>query len=146
MSDTGQGPAQTARAISVRVAKKTAVLAGLAALGVLAVGLFQGPGQRPWFPPVSILFGGGLGLMNFRWLATAVEQLYLSKRATALTSNIAALVISVLKLFAIFIVLFIVIKWSLFHIFGMVTGLSLCFLAILWEGVTVMKQNLKSSE
>ncbi len=138
MSGNRQVPAQTAHAVSVRVAKKTAVLAGLAAFGVLAVDLLQGPGQRPWFLPVSILFGGGLGLVNFRWLATAVERLYLRKRATALTSNIAAMVISVLKLFAIFIVLFIVIKWSLFHIFGMVTGLSLCFLAILWEGFVVM--------
>lgn len=138
MSDNRQGPAQTARAIFVRVAKKTAALAGLAALGVLAVDLLQGPGRRPWFLPASILFGAGLGVVNFRWLAAAVERLYLRKSAAAVISNIAALAISVLKLFAIFIVLFVVIKWSLFHVFGMVAGLSLCFLAILWEGFVVM--------
>jgi len=30
----------------------------------------------------------------------------------------------------------------LVHIFGMVGGLSLCFLAIVWEGATLMKRTL----
>jgi len=38
----------------------------------------------------------------------------------------------------IFIVLFIVIKWRLLDVFALLIGLSLCFLAIIWEGVTIM--------
>lgn len=44
-----------------------------------------------------------------------------------------------LKLTAIFVILFIVIKWQLLNVFGLVGGLSLCFLAILWQGLTMMK-------
>jgi hypothetical protein len=40
--------------------------------------------------------------------------------------------------------LFIVIKWHLVHVFGLVIGLSLCFLAIIWEGAHMMQQTLKS--
>ncbi len=103
-------------------------------------------GERWWFLPASILFGGALGLLNFRWLAIAVERVYLRKGATAIVSSMAAAVIGILKLALIFIILFVVMKWQLVHIFGLVGGLSLCFLAILWEGATLMKQTLTSTE
>ncbi len=96
-----------------------------------------------WFLPFSIICGGILGLLNFRWLAISVERLYLRKGSTPGVSSIVGLVISGLKLAVIFVVLFIVIRWQLVHIFGLVGGLSLCFLAILWEGVTLMKHTLK---
>ena len=61
------------------------------------------------------------------------------KGSNAWRSNLAAAIINVLKLSVIFIVLFIVIKWQLLNVFGLVGGLSLCFLAILWQGLTLMK-------
>ncbi|HEY6010672.1 MAG TPA: hypothetical protein VIX18_04300, partial [Nitrospirota bacterium] len=56
---------------------------------------------------------------------------------------VAAAVISLLKLSLIFIILFVVIKWQLLPILGLVAGLSLCFLAILWEGATALTQTMK---
>jgi hypothetical protein len=71
----------------------------------------------------------------------AVGRIYLRKGATPGLSNLAAVIISILKLSLIFIILFVIIKWQLLNIFGLVAGLSLCFLAILWEGVTLMKHS-----
>ena len=93
--------------------------------------------------PLSVLFGGVLGLLNFRWLAIAVQRVYLRQGATPGTSNLAAVIISILKLSIIFVILFIVIKWQLLHVFGLVAGLSFCFLAIIWEGATALKDNIK---
>lgn len=129
---------EIAAAIVSRVTKKTSLLLGLAAAGALLWGLVRPAGNRPWFPAVSILFGGALGLVNFRWLARVVERLYLRKGATTAGSITAAEIVNILKLAAIFIVLFVVIKWGLVHVLGLIVGLSLCFLAILWEGLVVM--------
>lgn len=129
---------RSAREMVLRVAKKTALLlvAGVAAAAVLRQFLLPG---RPWWElPASVLFGGVLGLLNFRWLAVAVERVYLKKGMTPAGANIAGAIINVLKLSVIFIVLFIVIKWQLLDVFALLIGLSLCFLAILWEGVTIM--------
>jgi hypothetical protein len=126
------------------VAKKTALLTIGSSAAVLVYALFQDAGQRWWSLPASVLFGGALGLLNFRWLATAVERVYLRKGATPGLSSLAAAVISILKLSLIFIILFMVIKWRLLHIFGMVAGLSLSFLAILWEGAKLMNQTLRN--
>ncbi len=124
------------------VVKRTALIVSAVVVVILAAGLLRGSAERWWFLPASVLFGGVLGLMNFRWLAIAVERVYLRQGATPGLSNLAAIVISLLKLSLIFIVLFLVIKLQIFHVLGLVAGLSLCFLAILWEGVAVMKQNL----
>src|SRR5512143_2611162 len=115
------------------VAIKTSVIVLVAAAVDLAYVFVRHGGERWWFDPLSILFGGTLGLLNFRWLAFAVERIYLRKGATRGLSNLAAIIIGVLKLSVIFIILFVVIKWQLMRIFGLVGGLSLCFLAILWE-------------
>jgi hypothetical protein len=128
------------------VAKKTALIVSAAAAVCLVVAFLRGVDQRWWFLPSSVLFGGLLGLLNFRWLAIAVERVYLRQGATPVVSNLAAVIISLLKLSLIFIVLFIVIKLQVVHVFGLVAGLSLCFLAILWEGATAMKQALRNNE
>ncbi|HUI67682.1 MAG TPA: ATP synthase subunit I [Nitrospirota bacterium] len=146
MTDENQIPKQTVDAIIKGVALKTALLVSIAAGGVLIFSIFQETGQRWWFLPASVLFGGVLGLLNFRWLAIAVERVYVRKGAVPAVSNIAASLINMLKLSLIFIILFIVIKWQVLHVFGLVGGLSLCFLAIIWEGATLMKHTLKNSE
>jgi hypothetical protein len=137
---------QAVEAIIKGVTRKTVLLVSLAIAAVLVFVAMQKVSQPWWFLPAGILFGAALGVLNFRWLAIAVQRVYLRKGATPGVSNIAAIIFGVLKLSVIFIALFIVIKWQLLHIFGLVAGLSLCFVAILWEGVTLMKQALNSRE
>ena len=141
MTDSAQTPQQTVAAIIKGVVKRTALIVLIGASAVLLYSLIAPGGQRWWFVPLSILFGGGLGLLNFHFLATSVERIYLRKGATSALSTLAAAIITILKLSAIFIILFIVIKWRLLHIFGVLAGLSLCFLAVLWEGVALRKNN-----
>ncbi len=146
MIDETQIRKQAVTNIIMGVAKKTALIVCAGSAVAVLISFLQHNGQQWWFLPLSVLFGGGLGFLNFRWLATSVERVYLRKGATPGLSNLAAVIISLLKLSVIFIILFIVIKWQLLHIFGLVAGLSLCFLAILWEGVTVMKKSLQSND
>lgn len=143
MTDEAQTRRRQVAEILKGVARKTALFVLPVTVAALVYALVGQRGERWWFLPASILFGGALGLLNFRWLAIAVERVYLRKGATAVVSNLAAAIISVLKLSLIFIILFVVLKWQLVHIFGLVGGLSLCFLAILWEGAGLMKQTLK---
>jgi hypothetical protein len=146
MTDEVQIRQKAVTNIIVGVAKKTAILVFAAVAATITISLIQQKEQLWWFLPLSVLCGGGLGFLNFRWLAVSVERIYLRKGATPGLSNLAAVFISILKLSVIFIILFIVIKWQLLHIFGLVAGLSLCFLAILWEGVTMMKKAVKRSD
>lgn len=145
-ADETQIRQQAVDAILKGVARKTAVIVSVASACVVLFALIQKTAQPWWFLPASVLFGGLLGLLNFRWIAIAVQRVYLRKGATPVSSNLAAVIISVLKLSLIFIILFIVIKWQLLQVFGLVGGLSLSFLAILWEGATMMKQTLNTSE
>jgi len=135
---------QSVDAILNGVTKKTSLIVSLATAAVVVYAAVLGSDHRWWFFPVSILFGGALGLLNFRWLAVSVQRVYLRQGATVVGSNLAAVVISLLKLSLIFVILFVVIKWQLLPVFGLVAGLSLCFAAILWEGATMMKQTLNS--
>jgi hypothetical protein len=137
---------QAVDAILKGVAKKTALMVSVASAGSVVYSVIQKIAQPWWFLPVSVLFGGALGLLNFRWLAIAVQRVYLRQGATSAGSNLAAVIIGLLKLSLIFIILYIVIKWRLLHVFGLVGGLSLCFLAILWEGSTMMHQASNGSE
>jgi hypothetical protein len=141
-ADEDQIRQQVVASIVKGVALKTTLIVCLASAGALIYGFLQRATQPWWFLPASVLFGGVLGLLNFRWLAIAVQRVYLRRGATPVTSNLAAVIISILKLSLIFVILFIVIKWQVLHVFGMVGGLSLCFLAILWQGATMMKQTL----
>jgi hypothetical protein len=136
---TEETPKQAVGDIVQGVVKKTLLLVAAAIAGVFIFNVLIAADRRWWLIPASILFGAALGLINFRWLAVAVERIYLRKGATPGVSNLAAAIINMLKLAAIFVVLFIVIKWQLLNVFGLVGGLSLCFFAILWQGLTLMK-------
>jgi hypothetical protein len=137
--ETANSPQQAVSDIVQGVVKKTLMLTAGAIAGVFIYRVPAAAEQRWWQIPASILFGAALGLVNFRWLAVAVERVYLRKGATPGVSNVAAAIINILKLAAIFIVLFVVIRWQVLNVFGLVGGLSLCFLAILWQGLTLMK-------
>jgi hypothetical protein len=144
MTDEAQIRQQAIAGIIKGVAKKTGLIVVCAASAALVLTAVRKTAEPWWYLPLSVLFGGALGLVNFRWLAVAVGRIYLRKGATPGVSNLAAIIISILKLSVIFIILFMVIKWQLLNLFGLVAGLSLCFLAILWEGATLMKQTLQS--
>jgi len=92
------------------------------------------PGQALWPVSAGVLFGAALGAVNFRWLAYAVERVYLRQGTTSLLSNVTAAAINLLKLSSIFIILFVVIKNQWVHLVGMVLGLTACFAAIMWQG------------
>jgi hypothetical protein len=137
--ETANAPKQAVSDIVRGVVKKTLMLTAGAIAGVLMYSALVAADRRWWLVPASILFGAALGLVNFQWLAVAVERIYLRKGATPGVSNLAAAIINILKLAAIFVVLFIVIKWQILNVFGLVGGLSLCFLAILWQGLKLIK-------
>jgi hypothetical protein len=139
MTEEANAPKQAVGDIVQRVVKKTLMLSAVAIAGVFIYSALVAADRKWWLVPASILFGAALGLVNFQWLAVAVERIYLRKGATPGVSNIAAAIINILKLAAIFVVLFIVIKWQLLNVFGLVGGLSLCFIAILWQGLTLIK-------
>jgi hypothetical protein len=129
---------ETANAIVKSVVKKTGLLVILTLAGSVLLVNTHGPGQHWWFLPGGILVGAVLGLINFRWLAMSVERFYVRKNASPVAMKVIAAVISLLKLSAVFIILFVMIKWNVLNIFGIVAGLSLSVLAIIWEGLTVM--------
>ena len=137
--ETTATPKQAVSEIVRGVLIKTLMLTVGAIAGVFIYRVLVVADPRWWLVPASILFGAALGLVNFQWLAVAVERIYLRKGATPGVSNVAAAIINILKLAAIFVVLFIVIKWQVLNVFGLVGGLSLCFLAILWQGLKLMK-------
>ncbi len=137
--DTNKGSLHaTATAIVRKMAIKTGVLVALAALGAAAFSIATGAGKEWWFIPAGILFGGAIGVLNFHWLAQTVERIYVRPGVARTAAQIAGMALTALKLSAIFLALFIVIKWQLLHLFGLVAGLSLSFVAILWEGFLIM--------
>jgi len=138
MTDDRSPLGRTGSEIVLRVAKKTALLTAFGVAGAFAAQAVLKPAVPWWFLSASVLFGGVLGLLNFRWLSIAVERVYLKKGATPTGANMAGAIINVLKLSVIFIVLFVVIKERYCDVFALLAGLSLCFLAIIWEGVTIM--------
>ncbi|MHB8844979.1 MAG: ATP synthase subunit I [Nitrospirota bacterium] len=134
MADNAGPVEHSANAVAVGVAKKTAILAAAGIIAAAAVQMTAWPGTAVLPVSAGVLFGAALGVLNFRWLAYAVERVYLRQGTTGLLANVAAAAINVLKLSAIFIVLFVVIKNQWVHLAGLVIGLTLCFGAILWQG------------
>lgn len=129
------GPVEhSAGIVAAGVAKKTAILAAAGVIAAAAVQMTAWPGTALWPVSAGVLFGAALGALNFRWLAYAVERVYLRQGTTSLLANVAAAAINVLKLSAIFIILFVVIQNRWVHLAGLVIGLTLCFGAILWQG------------
>lgn len=118
---------------------KTALLIGIGLVGALAYTITRQ--HVPWWSiPSGLLFGGALGLLNFRWLAFAVERKLAKRIQPSGPANPAIALLNLLKLAMIFVVLFVVIKWQLINIFGLVIGLTLSFLAVIWEGLTIISR------
>lgn len=134
MNDSSASAGQSALAVVRGVTKKTAILVTAGVIAAAGLQPILWPKLSVWAVPGGVLFGGVLGAVNFRWLASAVERLYLRKGSAGGLSTAAAVIVNILKLSAIFVVLFIVIKRDLVNIYGFVAGLSLYFLAVLWHG------------
>lgn len=118
------------------VAKKAVYLSLPALCAALAFLLING--GSPYFISAGIILGAGLGVMNFNWLAQAVERLYLRGQAKTTASGLMGRLFTVFKLSAVFIILFFVIKTDVVHVIGLVIGLSVSFAAVIWEGLTIM--------
>lgn len=138
MAESGTGIEQGAKAVISGVMKKAAVITAAGLAGAIALQVTLWPGLPFWTVPAGVVFGSVLGVVNFRWLAVAVERVYLRQGANSAVSNVAAAFITVLKLSLIFVVIFIVIKWNVVNIIGLVAGLTFCFMAILWQGMAAM--------
>lgn len=138
MAESRPGTTQSAAIVVSGVVRKAAVITAVGLAGAIALQVTLWPGIPFWTVPAGVVFGSVLGVINFRWLAVAVERVYLRQGTTGALSQVAAAVITVLKLSTIFIVIFVAITWSLVNIIGLVAGLTFCFLAILWQGMTVM--------
>ncbi len=134
MTGSGSIIEHSANAVATGVAKKTAVLAGAGVIAAAAIQKTVWPDHPLWPVSAGVVFGAALGVLNFRWLAYAVERVYLRQGTSSILANVAAAAINVLKLSAIFIVLFVVIKHQWVHLAGLVIGLTVCFGAILWQG------------
>lgn len=134
-----------ARAIVARVAAKTSVLASIAAVIVLVFLLLRNE-ERWWSFPLGIIIGGALSILNFRWLAFIVERIYTKKDRPSALPRILDWPLNILKLSAIFIILYVVIKYKLIHVIGLVSGLTISFIAILWEGFSAMSRMEKGSD
>ena len=146
MADNAAAVEHSANDVAMGVAKKAAILTAAGLLAAAAVQMTAWPGTPLWPVSAGVLVGAALGVLNFRWLAYAVERVYLRQGTSSLLANVAAAAINVLKLSAIFIVLFVIIKNQWVHLAGLVTGLTLCFGAILWQGyglVAGLKQDRK---
>jgi len=138
MAESGTSTRQSAAIVVSGVVRKAAVITAVGLAGAVALQLTLWPDLPFWTVPAGIVLGSGIGAVNFRWLAAAVERVYLRQGTTSALSQVAAAVITVLKLSTIFVVIFVVIKGNLVNIYGLVAGLTFCVLAILWQGMTVM--------
>ncbi len=131
---------QTVLNIIKNISLKTSIAVAVGTAVALAYTLFKTGESSWWSIPAGVLFGGVLGLLNFRWLAFAVERKLMKKFIPPAPQNPLLMLLNGIKLAAIFIVLFVVMKWQLVNIFGMIIGLSLCFCAIIWEGLMWIPQ------
>jgi len=131
---------QTVLNIIKNISIKTSIAVAAGTAVATAYTLLKTGESSWWSIPAGVLFGGVLGLLNFRWLAFAVERKLMKKILPPAPQNHFVMILNGTKLAAIFIVLFVVMKWQLVNIFGMIIGLSLCFCAIIWEGLMWIPQ------
>ncbi len=131
---------EVAGAVVARVAKKTALLALVSA--VVSLFFFMPEGAEAWRSFLAgILAGAGLGVLNFRWLALIVEKVYTKQVGVSPARRIMSWPLNILKLSAIFIILYVLIRHRSVHLTGLVTGLSISFISILWEGLTALSRD-----
>ncbi len=80
--------------------------------------------------PAGIILGGVLCLVNLRGLAWGIEALIKGARPKA-----GVIFFSLLRLFFLFSIIFLVVKFNLVNIFGLVIGFTVVFAMIIIEGL-----------
>ncbi|VAX34509.1 hypothetical protein MNBD_NITROSPIRAE03-440 [hydrothermal vent metagenome] len=83
--------------------------------------------------PLSILTGGALALVNLKGLYWEALVLTNPEAARGATGNL--LFFSMFRLLIIFIILTVLLAFSLINIFGALTGLTVVFILIMKEGL-----------
>ncbi len=84
--------------------------------------------------PLGILTGGLLGILNLRGLVRSVEGLIGSAVSTA-----KIVLLSMTRLLLLFLAIFVLIKFNLINILGLLSGFTIVFILILIEGVKMSK-------
>lgn len=85
--------------------------------------------------PVSILIGGLLGFANLKGLAWGVQGLLGPQKATG-----RMIIFSMFRLILLFMILSLLVYLKLVNIFGILTGLTVVFLLIIFEGLNFAKK------
>ena len=101
--------------------------------GRVIFAVVQKTAQPWWLLPVSVL-GGLLGLLNFRWLAIAVQRVYLRQVQRRRGSNIATVIISLLETSRSISIIPSSSSSGSYSRSSRLVGFA-CFRAILWAGV-----------
>jgi hypothetical protein len=104
-----------------RVVKRSLIV--LIILSVLSVFFFD------WKIPLSILLGGALGIVNLRGLIWGIEGLLHGPKA-----KIAIVFSSLTRLFILSLIIFLMIKFDIANIFGLLAGLTVVFVILPLEG------------
>ncbi|HCC68593.1 MAG TPA: hypothetical protein DEP99_01740 [Nitrospiraceae bacterium] len=104
-----------------RVVKRSLIV--LIIISVLSVFFFD------WKIPLSILLGGALGIVNLKGLIWSTEGLLHGQKA-----KIAIVFSSLIRLFILFLIIFLLIKFDIANIFGLLVGLSVIFFILPVEG------------
>lgn len=84
--------------------------------------------------PLGILSGGLLGLLNLKGLARGIEGSMGTESAT-----VKIVFLSMARLFALFVIIFILIYFNIVDVFGLLLGFTVVFVLILIEGIRAGK-------
>ncbi len=82
--------------------------------------------------PLSVILGGGLGLVNLKAIQWGVHAMVRPEDTTGAKGKLVFF--SMLRLLGIFIILAILLKLKLINILGVLAGLTVVFAFIIFEG------------
>ncbi|MFN3479649.1 MAG: hypothetical protein ACK415_04605 [Thermodesulfovibrionales bacterium] len=85
--------------------------------------------------PHSIIIGGLLGLANLRGLVWGIETLLGTQRA-----NTRLVYLSLIRLGILFAIIITLAAMKLINLIGLVTGLTIVFLVMIFEGLKIAKR------
>lgn len=94
---------------------------------------FFGP---PRLMPGSILIGTLLGIVNLRGMAWGIESLL-----GAVQENTKLVVLSLIRLFVVFAVIFVLAALRLVNLLGLLAGMTVVFLLLIREGLRLARRD-----
>ncbi|MBI4446237.1 MAG: ATP synthase subunit I [Acidobacteria bacterium] len=102
-------------------------------LVLLLVLVLAGAIWKGWGMAVSVLLGGLLAGLNFRWLSKWVDHMVGQAAAKSSSAGVMAKFLG--RLLLIFLVFFAIIHISFLSVTGALAGFSVFILAVMWEAV-----------